>query len=111
MLDDAAAQLVALRHYRTKWFGQAWGAISGAWQTEYDSLVSGAFAPVTILSVATEGFNPSGKSNFEQAVRLAALQVFRAELDPAFALAVFAPASVLTGPRMLLPDYSNAIAQ
>jgi hypothetical protein len=91
MLDDAAAQQIALRHYRTKWFGQAWGAIAAAWQTEYDSVAAGTFNSMEVFSAASEGFNTAARENFEQGARISGLQQFRGELDADYAVAVFAP--------------------
>ncbi|MEQ1862838.1 MAG: hypothetical protein ABMA13_23190 [Chthoniobacteraceae bacterium] len=107
-MTEAAAQLVALRHYRTLWFGEEWDDIAVAWQTEYDAVSAGTFTPLRITRNSGDGWSAEGAQNFEQPLRLAALQQFRADLDPAYALAVFVPPSRVAEPRMMLPDYTNA---
>lgn len=113
MLDEAAAQMIALRHYRTLWFDDLpWDAgLLVDWQAEYDAVAAGTFTPLRVFSSSMPELSTSAQKNFEQPLRLAALQSFRAENDAAYAAAVFAPASVLAGPRMIVPDYTGASAR
>lgn len=107
-MQDAAAQLIALRHYRTLWFGQEWDAVAAAWQTEYDAVSSGAFKPLQILSRAFDGESSSARENFEQPIRLAALMAYRAERDDDYAAEIYAalPAAA-EGPTVTYPVFSQ----
>jgi hypothetical protein len=95
MTEDEAATL-ALRHYRTTWYGQVWGAnLLALWQAEYEAVSTGAFAPVLFVSSGFDGGTASAQKNFEQTARVTALQRFRGALDEEYKEAVFAAEPVL----------------
>jgi len=95
MTDDAGIQL-ALVHYRTQWLAawkaKDWSAVAAAWDTEYAAVQAGAFSAVLMTSGSFEGGSASATKNFEQTVRLRALQLFRAELDDDYAAMLATPA-------------------
>lgn len=105
-MTEAAAQLIALRHYRTKWLGQAWEDIAEAWQTEYDSVAAGTFTPLQITKNSGDGWSAESDKNFEQAIRLDALQLFRRDKDAAYAAEVFAPVNS-DGPSVMYPIFGQ----
>lgn len=105
-MTDDAAKLIALRHYRTLWYGQTWAAIAEAWQTEYDSVSAGTFKSIEMISSSFESTSHSARKNFEQAVRTAALQDFRCEQDADYAAAIEAPPrDVAAGPTVTYPIF------
>lgn len=106
-MTEAAAQLVALRHYRTKWLAKTWDEIAAEWQTEYDAVASGTFTPLRIRQNAGDGWSAAAEANFEQPLRLAALMEFRASKDEDYRTEVFAPSTPATdGPSVMLPVFS-----
>lgn len=83
MTDPEAIQL-ALTDYRIIFVGNCWEDISAAWQTEYTNVRAGAFTPTIITSANYQGGGATGIKNFEQAIRLRALQLMRLALDHEF---------------------------
>lgn len=100
MTEDAALQL-ALNHYRSLFAGGVWADVSAAWQVEYDAVSRGAFSSVLILGGSFEGGNASARGNFEQPIRLRALQLRRAEMDAAYAAILSVPAA----PTVMYPVF------
>lgn len=94
---------IALQHYRTKWLtawtADDWSGIATEWQTEYDAVASGALDSTLITQASFEGGGANAQKNFEQSVRLRALQLFRAEMDEDYAPVLAPPAAV--APRRL----------
>ncbi len=95
-MTETEAINLALRDYRTKWFdawkSKDWAAVSTEWQAEYTSVAAGTFTQRLILNGSFEGGSASATKNFEQTVRLKALQDFRGELDPDYAAMLDTPA-------------------
>lgn len=95
MPDDAANLLTALVHYRTVWAdawlarddaGTTWASIATDWQTEYDALAPEALDPTLATNTNLEGGSFSASlPNVSPAVKLQALQQFRAEVQPSYA--------------------------
>lgn len=83
MTDPEAIQL-ALTDYRMTFVGHHWDDIKDAWQTEYTAVRSGAFNPTIITSANYQGGGATGIKNFEQSIRLRALQILRMAMDHDF---------------------------
>lgn len=106
-MNEADAKLTALRHYRTIWFGKTWEETLPLWETEYAAVSTGAFKPLQILSSNMDGVSHSGAANFEQSIRVAALQEYRASKDADYAAEIFAPgATDSTTPSVMYPLFS-----
>ena len=107
-MKDAAAQLIALRHYKTLWFGQTWGtALAALWQAEYDAVSAGTFKSLQIIARSFDGESSTSRENFEQAIRLGALMAYRAEKDAAYAAEVFGePTGTASGPTVTYPVFA-----
>ncbi len=102
-MTDADGIQTALLHYRTTWLtawkAKDWPAVSSAWDTEYAAVQAGAFSAVMMTSGSFEGGSASAAKNFEQTVRLRALQLFRAELDADYADMLATPPPAATPVR------------
>ncbi len=105
MPGDDAIFTTALAHYRTlnaTWLtawtdrdssGTTWaGTVVTEWQAEYDAVSAVALDETLVTSSSLSDGNAAGIANCPPAVRLRALQEFRAELQPAYATALRTPA-------------------
>jgi hypothetical protein len=107
-MTDDQAQLIALRHYRSLWYGKDWDTVLPLWQTEYNAVTTGAFQQIIMVGGSFEGASHTSQKNFEQINRLAALQKYRAAKDYCYAQEVFAAESTeTTGPTVTMPLFSN----